>query len=135
MLGNASAWGKRQRTPKQYWDVRKVAIYVAVRIADCGCAAMAREIGMHRDTVTSQCEEVRQRAGADAMFARFLDQTEQYVRAQWAGQLAGLGAEVQAAQARNESLRTTRTPAPRRERPTDSGGFFRSNIKLMADPP
>ena len=73
VLGSTAPGGRGPRTPPPYWFPRKVAIYVAIDAVDCTYAALAREIGMHRDTVASQCGEVRERVEADRVFARLVD--------------------------------------------------------------
>jgi hypothetical protein len=84
-------------TPRAYWDVRKVAVYVAVLTADCAYAELARVLGMHRDTVTSQCEELRLRVIEDAMLDRRLTVLEQRARARMARELASIFGDLEQA--------------------------------------
>jgi hypothetical protein len=72
--------GARLVTPPLYVEPRKVAVYVAVLVADCSCVALARAIGMHRDTVHSQCRDVRQGILDDGLFARRVAIIEQRAR-------------------------------------------------------
>jgi hypothetical protein len=130
VLGASERLGKRQRTPRDYWDVRKIAISVAVRAADCTYAAMAREIGMHRDTVTSQCLDIQARAEAEPMFARLLDQTEHEVRVRLDAELTRALAELVYARARIGAVLGAKQASNRRLRPTKIGGVVPSNMKL-----
>jgi hypothetical protein len=114
VLGAAAPSGRCKRTPPGYWLPRKVAIYVAVLICDCTYAALARAIGMHRDTVTSQMDEVRELVDADRVLARLVETLERDAGARLVGALDSRLAAHQADRDHVQSLRRDRlaTAAP-----------------------
>ena len=85
-----------------------MAIYVAVAAADCTYAALAREIGMHRDTVTSQCGEVREEAEADRPFARLVETLVRNSSARTVGLVDTAMAQLRADREHLQSLRSDR---------------------------
>ena len=59
VLITAPSRGRGPRPPANIWLAKKMAIHLAVVIADCGYAALGEKIGLHRDTVASHCAEIR----------------------------------------------------------------------------
>lgn len=57
--------GRGPRPFKKVWEARKIAVYLAVVLSDCGYAELGRLIGLHRDTVASHCADVREAADVD----------------------------------------------------------------------
>ncbi|HUO21693.1 MAG TPA: hypothetical protein VMU59_04190 [Caulobacteraceae bacterium] len=61
----APSRGRGPRPAPEAWDAKKVAIYLAVCLSGCDYAALGRHVGLHKDTVSSHCADVRARL-ADA---------------------------------------------------------------------
>lgn len=134
VLGSTAAGGRGPRTPTPYWRARKVAIYVTVEIADCTYAAVARAIGMHRDTVTSQVDEVRGLIEADRLLAQLVETLEQYGRRRLTGELLIALARGQddldhIQGLRRDRLPTRMPPAPPKIR--GAGAPRRAKIRLI----
>lgn len=122
VLGSTAPGGRSKRTPPAYWLPRKVAIYVAILVADCTYAALARAIGMHRDTVTSQVDEVRELVAEDRMLRQLVDTLERNARARLVGALDLILAGVQADRDHVQSLRRDRLPTRAPIEPPKSRG-------------
>lgn len=58
-LIRAQSRGRGPRPPSEIWEPRKMAVHLAIIIADCSYASLGRVIGLHRDTVASHCAEMR----------------------------------------------------------------------------
>jgi hypothetical protein len=120
VLGQVRQAGPRVRregrTPPAYWEARKVATYVAVLAADCTYAALARVMGLHRDTVTCVCEEIRNAAIEDAMFWRRIEQLEIRARARVLPELRRLLDAVDQAMVRMYALQGEEEPPEEVER-------------------
>jgi hypothetical protein len=99
----AATSGARRADPS-YWEPRKLALYVAVLTADCTYAGLAQVIGMHRDTVTSQCEEVRKNAASSPLLERRTVVLEIRARQAWAAELVEVVEEAGAGLARAYEL-------------------------------
>jgi hypothetical protein len=99
----AASSGAR-RADRAYWEPRKLALYVAVLTADCTYAGLAQVIGMHRDTVTSQCEEVRKAAASSPLLERRTVVLEMRARQAWAALLVEVVEEAGAGLARAYEL-------------------------------
>jgi hypothetical protein len=99
VLGSLGRPGRRGGacTPPSYWPARKAAVYVAVLTADCTYAELARLLGLHRDTVTSQCEELRLAVIEDPMLERRLEVLEQRARARLARELLSIFGDLRRA--------------------------------------
>ena len=110
VLGSTAPGGRSKRTPPAYWLPRKVAIYVAVLACDCTYAALARSIGMHRDTVTSQVDEVRELVAEDRMLRQLVDTLERNARARLVGVIDIIVDGYQADRDHIQSLRRDRLP-------------------------
>jgi hypothetical protein len=54
-------------------EPKKLALYVAVTLAGCDYASLSRHVGLHRDTVTSHCAEVRELCAADERIERLVE--------------------------------------------------------------
>jgi hypothetical protein len=146
VLGETEGEGRRARVPRDYQAARKLAIYVAVVAVDCTYAALARIIGMHRDTVTSQWQEVQAAIEADPLLARMAASLERYARNRVLGNLGTTRLQIDADLDRVKSLKTDRLPVklarypPDRrgrkrvhptERPTTFGGVERLHENLI----
>lgn len=57
--------GRGPRPPRDLWLPRKIAVYVAVLVADRDYAELGRHIGLSRDTVSSHCAEMRRACDDD----------------------------------------------------------------------
>lgn len=57
--------GRGPRPPEAARWPRKVAIHLAVIVSDCDYLELARLLGMHKDTISSHCAELRQRCADD----------------------------------------------------------------------
>lgn len=55
----APSKGVGARPVKECWEARKIAVQLAVMLAECSYAALGRVAGLHRDTVAAHCAEVR----------------------------------------------------------------------------
>jgi len=90
--------GERRRgrpiTDPIYWEPRKLALYVTVLATGCTYAGLARVLGLHKDTVTSQCEEVRLWAASSPMMERRTIVLETRARARLAQELVGTFEEM-----------------------------------------
>lgn len=60
--------GRGPRPQKTLWEPKKVAVYITAWLTQCDCAALARAIGLHRDTVHSHCASIREKMAQDAAF-------------------------------------------------------------------
>jgi hypothetical protein len=80
----------RPTADPSYWEPRKLALYVAVLTVDCTYAALAQAIGMHRDTVTSQCEEIRKNAASSPLLERRTEVLERRARQRMSIELVGI---------------------------------------------
>lgn len=58
-LLRAESRGRGPRPPREAWEAKKVAVYLAVVLSDCDYAELGRLIGLHKDTVSSHCAAVR----------------------------------------------------------------------------
>ncbi len=67
----AASRGRGPKPPGHAIEAKKVAVYLAVVLAGCGYADLARHIGYHRDTVCSHCAEMRAAANDDEIEQRF----------------------------------------------------------------
>ena len=54
----APSRGRGPKPPLALRAPRKVAIWIAVQVADCDYAALGRTIGLHKDTISSHVTEV-----------------------------------------------------------------------------
>lgn len=66
-LLRAPSRGRGPRPPERAREPKKVAIYLTLMLSGSDCAALARHLGMHRDTVWSHCAEVRLWADDDVI--------------------------------------------------------------------
>lgn len=67
----APSRGRGPRPPERIWEAKKMAVHLTVLVSACSYAALAREIGFHKDTITSQCADMRDRVlDDDAMEAK-----------------------------------------------------------------
>jgi hypothetical protein len=96
-----------------YWEPRKLALYVAVLTADCTYAGLAQAIGMHRDTVTSQCEEVRRNAASSPLLERRTVVLEMRARQAWAALMVEVVEDASAGLAQAYTLMGMEEPPER----------------------
>lgn len=61
----APSRGRGPRPPAHIWQAKKMAVHLAVIVADQGYKALAVELGMHKDTVCSHCADMRTVAETD----------------------------------------------------------------------
>lgn len=59
----APSRGRGPRPPRNVWTAKKMAVHLAVIIADCDYASLGRHLGLHRDTVASHCADMREASG------------------------------------------------------------------------
>lgn len=151
-----AAAGRNALSAPAYRDIRKVAVYVTVLTADCSYAALARVLGMHRDTITSQCEDVRALVIDDPMLTRQTQLLEERARARLMPELAEVLDRVDEAlaktyelageteppewAARRRAIRARISDFPRYEgaRPTGFGAGFEAELikfPLLAEGP
>ena len=64
----AESRGRGPRPAAELWAPKKMAVHVAVILADCGYAALGAHLGLHRDTVASHCASIRELAATDDRF-------------------------------------------------------------------
>lgn len=64
----AESRGRGPRPPEAVREPKKVAIYLAVTLADCQYTQLATVIGLHKDTVASHCDDIRNRCADDVEF-------------------------------------------------------------------
>jgi hypothetical protein len=125
VLGATGGGGRGPITPPDYWRARKVAIYLAVLICDCSFAALARAIGMHRDTVTTQCDEIRELLEGEPLLAKRMDIMERDGRNLALGSLAAFHATVAADMAMMEAWKSDRLPTRKPPPPRQMRGQYR----------
>lgn len=61
----APSRGRGPRPPKAAWMAKKMAVHVAVVLAECDYAVLGRLIGLHRDTIASHCAAIREACAGD----------------------------------------------------------------------
>ena len=61
----APSRGRGPRPPEHLWEAKKMAVHLTVLVSGCSYAALARTLGFHKDTITSQCAEMRDRVLMD----------------------------------------------------------------------
>jgi hypothetical protein len=66
-LLRAPSRGRGPRPPERAREPKKVAVYLTVLLSGADCAAVARQLHLHRDTVWKHCEEVRLWADEDVV--------------------------------------------------------------------
>jgi hypothetical protein len=81
-LIRAPSRGRGPRPPEEAREPKKVAISLAVTLAGCDYAELAKHLALHKDTVTSHCASVRERCAADRSFELIVQQLEDEARAQ-----------------------------------------------------
>lgn len=69
----APSRGRGPRPPAEVREPKKLAIYLANSLADCDYAALARHVGLHKDTVHSHCAAVREALIGDEDLAQLVD--------------------------------------------------------------
>lgn len=55
----AESRGRGPRPPEQAREPKKIAVFIAVVLADCEYIQLARHVGLHKDTIASHCAEIR----------------------------------------------------------------------------
>jgi hypothetical protein len=59
-LLRAESRGRGPKPPERAREPKKMAVHLAVVLADCSYAELGRAIGYHKDTIAGHCAEVRE---------------------------------------------------------------------------
>jgi hypothetical protein len=62
----AESRGRGPKPPSEVRLPKKLAIYLAFSLSGCQYAALARHVGLHKDTVHSHCGDIRDEIATDA---------------------------------------------------------------------
>ena len=125
----------RARTQRRCWEARKVATIIAVVVADCTYAALARAIGLHRDTVTAHCAQFHAMCEVDPLLEHRAEVLERYARAEMLSRMEGERAKIERDLADGLAVKLDRLPLRRpTTRPTEKGGVFSGHENLMPLP-
>ena len=78
--------GRVPRPPARVWEARKMAVFIAVSLSGCDYATLGRELGLHKDTISSHCSEIRRACEEDDTLETMSNALEQAADAQLAAQ-------------------------------------------------
>jgi hypothetical protein len=69
----AESRGRGPRPPEDAREPKKIAVFLAVALSNCAYAALARHISLHKDTIASHCDDVRDACAKDYTREQLVD--------------------------------------------------------------